>query len=222
LLPFSFLFPGSSLRAVQSQEDGGNLRRWKGERQESLQQGLDQSLRKLTEEFIKDERELFFRSAGTICSSIEMAFSDRVDCTCAWQFATIGFSFSCKAYTSGTLAGISGVPEWTGAIDLNPFKLGMEIEASICVKERQVNDLPDGDFCVGGSLCIDRGGVEPCKCKATFMGFDCACKSCPDGVFFNCTGTPVTLPAICLSLPFARSLRPKRNSIDSGGFVEDE
>jgi hypothetical protein len=211
LVPFLFLVAWI-LPAVQSHEDGGNLRASQGQMQEHVQQELDQSLRNINEEF-QGDRELFFIRASVICNRIEGAFRESVDCTCKWQYFTFAFEFTCTNSETVNLAGISGKPEYSGAIDLNPFRLGLEIVAKVCIKEGTFNSINLADLCVGGSLCIGAGGLGPCKCVATYGTFDCACQSCTGGVSFDCGLLSDILPSGCIPLPFVRSLRPKRNSI---------
>jgi hypothetical protein len=207
----SFLFSISwILPAVQSHEGGGNLRASQGQMQEHLQQELDQSLRNLNEEF-QGDRELFFVSAGSICNRIEKAFQENVDCTCNWRYLNFAFEFKCTTNDRvNVVGGISGVPEYTGALDLNPFQLGLEIKANVCIKEGKFKDSNLQDICVGGALCIGLSGTGPCGCEASYGAEKCACTSCSGGVAFQCG----EIPSLCIPLPFVRSFSPEPNSIE--------
>jgi hypothetical protein len=224
LVPFLF-FLSWILPAVQSQEDGGNLRASQGQMHEHLQQELDQSLRNLNEEF-QGDRELFFIRASAICNRIESAFRESVDCTCAWQYFTFAFGFTCTNSRTVNLAGISGKPEYSGSIDLNPFRLGLDIDAKVCIKEVKIGSINLPNLCVDGALCLGAGGVGPCACAATFGELKCACQSCTGGVKFDCGplidfAFDLLLPNFCIPLPFVRTLFPPRNSIDGLESVED-
>jgi hypothetical protein len=156
------LFVSWILPTAHSHEDEGNLRASQAQMQEHLQQELDQSLRNLNEEF-QGDRKLFFMNAGAICNRVENAFQDAVDCICEWQYFTFAFAFRCTTSEAVKLAGISGVPVYSGALNLNPFQLGLESKAKVCVKEGKFDDSNLDDLCVGGSLCIGIGGVGACK-----------------------------------------------------------
>jgi hypothetical protein len=74
-------------------------------------------------------------SAGRICKHFENAFQDAVDCICNWKYFHLAFAFKYYTKEAVNLVGISGVPEYSGAIDLNQFQLGLEIKAKVCIKE---------------------------------------------------------------------------------------
>jgi hypothetical protein len=218
----SFLFFASwVLPAVQSHEDGRNLRASKDQMQEGLQPLLDQSLSNLNEEF-EDDRELLFISAGAICRRINRALNGNVDCVCGWGIFPFLFEFTCPSTDSVNLAGLRGVPVYSGKIDFQVLKLGIKVAANVCLTTTTFGDQNFQDLCVGGGLCAGVSGFDSCGCEASYGGSKCACAPCNGGVQFDCKILDMDLPALCIPLPFVRSLRPKANSVDLLQDVEEE
>jgi hypothetical protein len=214
LVSFLFFVSCWILPAVQSHEDGGNLRASQAQMQEHLQQKLDQTLRNLNEEF-QGDRELLF--IGAICRRIGDAFQEPVDCTCEYKYRSIAFDFKCTGKDRVNVAGgITGVPKYSGVINLNPLQLGYEVRATACLTEMRFLFINLLDLCVGGSQCyamIGEGIGVPCNiCEASYGTFNCACEICTGGMTFDCGDIPF-LPSLCIPLPFLRSLRPEPNSI---------
>jgi hypothetical protein len=218
----SFLFLVSwILPAVQSLEDGGNLRASQGQMQEHLQQELDQSISNLNEEF-QDERGLiFFIPSGPICRRIERAFAGSVTCSCGWKGPfSFAYDFTCTATDRIDIAGISGVPAYSGGLNPRVFSLRLDVSARICLTEGEIGGSSAEDLCVGGSLCTGLiGGTGTCGCAASYGAQACSCESCEGGLLFDC-GNDIT--SGCINLPFVRSLNPSRNSVAAGDSSQPE
>jgi hypothetical protein len=216
----SFIFFVSwILPAVQSHEDGGNLRASQGQMQEHYQQKLDQSIRNLNEEFQGDRELLWGRiSEFLVCRRIEKALSDNVACECDFKlFHGQQYAFKCLGTDNFNLAFFKGVPEYSGTIDIDLFHFNFDISAKVCIKDGRFFSISFRELCISGSLCA--GGLHPhdidvCGCAVTYGNATCECGYCGDGgVIFNCTGLPHDLPSICIPLPFLRTFRPMRESI---------
>jgi hypothetical protein len=218
----SFLFFISwILPAVQSHEDGGNLRASQGQVQEHLQQELDQSIRNLNEEF-QDERGLiFFIPSAPICNRIQSAFAGSVTCSCAWRGPlSFSYDFTCTAINRIDISGISGVPAYTGGLDIKLFQLRLDIDVKICLTDGEIAGNVAEDLCVGGSLCTGLiGGTGACGCAASYGAQACSCESCEGGLLFDC-GDNIT--SGCINLPFIRSIYPAPQSVAGGDPLPEE
>lgn len=144
------------------------------------------------------------------CVLIEKIFQDTVDCECSIKYFDLRINFSCSAKEVLHVGGvISGKPEYSGVVKVNPFALLFKVGAGICFKGASVAGMSlNGDLCVSGNLCsaMDKAGF--CGCSATVGFVECDCEPCDDddnGVRVSCPNlkdSAFALPKLCLPLPY--------------------